>query len=188
MIAASRIAGEDRIGPVALAPLRAEHARALQPLLDDWAVARMLAEVPWPLPRDAVAELAARARAERGCDEFAILAGGSPVGIGSVRHPGSGAPPRLMPRLGFWIGRAFWGRGIATAAVAKLADHAFSRSSGERIGAGVFVDNPASRRVLEKLGFERVGGYPTPCRSRRTEVDVDDMHLTRTAWPEGAGR
>ncbi|MFZ5623796.1 MAG: GNAT family N-acetyltransferase [Gemmatimonadota bacterium] len=57
--------------------------------------------------------------------------------------------------LGYWLGRAFWGRGIATAAVRTLSDRALAEPDIYRLEAGVFSWNPASVRVLEKAGFVR---------------------------------
>jgi RimJ/RimL family protein N-acetyltransferase len=69
----------------------------------------------------------------------------------------------------YWIDRAFWGRGIATRALAELL-----RLVPERpVMARVAADNEASRRVLEKCGFRRVGedeGYAAARGSVITEL------------------
>jgi RimJ/RimL family protein N-acetyltransferase len=86
---------------------------------------------------------------------FAVLADGELVGgIGVV--PGHDVQ-RHSAEIGYWIGRRHWGRGIATAAVAAMTEHAFGPLDFVRLHAGVFVHNPASARVLEKCGFEREG-------------------------------
>lgn len=55
--------------------------------------------------------------------------------------------------VGYWLGRAYWGRGVATAALA-----AFLRDCPTRpLHARVVKDNAASRRVLEKCGFRVTG-------------------------------
>ena len=59
--------------------------------------------------------------------------------------------------IGYWLGEPFWGRGIMTAAVQAIADHAFSPLGYKRIETPVFAWNPASMRVLEKCGFAREG-------------------------------
>ena len=59
--------------------------------------------------------------------------------------------------IGYWLGEPFWGRGIMTAAVRAIADHAFSPLGFKRIETPVFAWNPASMRVLEKCGFLREG-------------------------------
>jgi RimJ/RimL family protein N-acetyltransferase len=58
--------------------------------------------------------------------------------------------------MGYWIARSHWSRGIATEACAALVD--IARTLGlEQLEGSHFLDNPASARVLEKLGFEPVG-------------------------------
>lgn len=59
--------------------------------------------------------------------------------------------------LGYWIGRRFAGRGHATAAVRSMVDFAFEDLGLHRIEAACVPANAASRRVLEKSGFEHEG-------------------------------
>lgn len=56
-------------------------------------------------------------------------------------------------RIGYWLGRRFWGRGIASRALAEFV----STISARPLVAYVAKHNAASMRVLEKCGFERVG-------------------------------
>lgn len=58
--------------------------------------------------------------------------------------------------IGYWVGRPYWGRGFATAAVALLVEEA-QRLGIRSLVAHVFPDNAASARVLEKNGFARQG-------------------------------
>lgn len=59
--------------------------------------------------------------------------------------------------FGYWLGEAFWGRGLATAAAGALLQHLAETRRFVRLQAPVFAWNPASMRVLEKLGFTREG-------------------------------
>lgn len=59
--------------------------------------------------------------------------------------------------IGYWLGEAVWGRGIATAAVAALTRHALTALGYRRVFATAFVENAASRRVLEKCGYRLEG-------------------------------
>lgn len=68
----------------------------------------------------------------------------------------------LVPRhrraeLGYWTGVEHWGRGYATEAGAATLDFGFGTLDLNRIEAHCFLDNPASSRVLEKLGFRSEG-------------------------------
>ena len=64
---------------------------------------------------------------------------------------------RRTAEIGYWLGEPFWGKGIATMAVAKMTDFAFSHFDLDRIQAEVFEWNPASSRVLEKAGYSLEG-------------------------------
>ena len=59
--------------------------------------------------------------------------------------------------IGYWLAKPFWGRGIMTAVVQRVCQHAFEEFSLTKITAHVFQHNPASARVLEKCGFQEEG-------------------------------
>lgn len=59
--------------------------------------------------------------------------------------------------LGYWIGRRYAGRGLATAAVRRLVAFAFEDLGLHRVEAACVPSNEASRRVLLKAGFEAEG-------------------------------
>ena len=70
------------------------------------------------------------------------------------------------PNVGYWIGRSFWGKGIATRAL-----QAFVLQLGERpLFAGIASDNHGSRRVLEKCGFVVTGEARSFSHVRNAEV------------------
>ena len=131
-----------------------EDAPALAVAIADRAIARNLASVPWPYRmRDAEAYLA--------CPRDPVLpslliferTGGAPQLIGSC---GLGRRPSGSVELGYWIATPFWGRGFATEACLALVDIARTLGLASLEGSH-FIDNPASARVLEKLGFEPLG-------------------------------
>jgi len=64
---------------------------------------------------------------------------------------------RKAPLIGYWLGEAYWGRGIMTQAVKLVVDYAFANLDITRLQAGIFSTNPASMRVLEKAGFVKEG-------------------------------
>lgn len=75
-------------------------------------------------------------------------------GIGAIACEGiAGA----TADFGYWLGEAFWGRGIATAAALAMVEHLMGAAQFSRLQAPVFAWNPASMRVLEKVGFTREG-------------------------------
>ena len=69
-------------------------------------------------------------------------------------HP---APEHDRAEVGYWIGKPFWGRGLATAALRLLLQFGFETLQLNRIEAGHFDYNPASGRVMEKAGMRFEG-------------------------------
>ncbi len=59
--------------------------------------------------------------------------------------------------VGFWLGPTLWGKGIVSAALQTLTEHAFATTDLVRLEAGVVAWNPASARVLEKVGYTLEG-------------------------------
>ena len=137
-----------------LRPGWAEDAPALARAITDEQVVRNLATAPWPLAlEDAEAFLAAPR--DPAMPSFLITerTAGDPVIVGAC---GLGRRPSGAVELGYWIGRTHWGKGFATEAGRALIDIARTLKL-PRLEASHFIDNPASGRVLEKLGFLPTG-------------------------------
>jgi len=186
MVRAAQEARAGRTPRLVFSPLDVRHAGALFELLNDWDVVKMLSEVPWPLSYGDVESFLARNADAK--DDFILMHESSPIGVMGVKAPGTGDPPRKMPRLGYWIGRKYWRRGFGAEAVSALVDHAFARCPHDRVGAGVFRENTASQRVLQKLGFTAIGPKVTHSRSRGANVEAIEMQITRAEWTDAKAR
>jgi len=66
---------------------------------------------------------------------------------------------RYSAEIGYWLGEAYWGRGLMTAVVRRFTEYAFDTFDLCRIYANVFEWNPASCRVLEKAGYVLEGRH-----------------------------
>ena len=64
---------------------------------------------------------------------------------------------RRSAEIGYWVGKAHWGRGIVTAAVRALTEYGFAHCDVVRIYALVFAPNEASAQVVRKAGYEFEG-------------------------------
>ena len=64
---------------------------------------------------------------------------------------------RLSAEIGYWLGEAVWGKGIATAAVRALSTYGFKELGLTRIFAVPLISSTASMRVLENAGYIREG-------------------------------
>ena len=143
-----------RTSRLLLRPGWAEDAPALAAAIADEMIVRNLATAPWPYSlRDAEAFLAQPR--DPAMPSFLIFerTDGAPQLVGSC---GLGRRPSGAVEMGYWIVRAHWGRGYATEAATALID--IGRTLGfSQLEGSHFVDNPASGRVLEKLGFRPLG-------------------------------
>ena len=87
--------------------------------------------------------------------ELAIEVEGKAVGgIGIMIKPDV---ERVCAELGYWLGERYWGRGIMTRAVKEMVNYSFANFPIRKLSSPVFEYNVASRRVLEKVGFELEG-------------------------------
>jgi RimJ/RimL family protein N-acetyltransferase len=168
-----------RTARLLLRPGFPEDAPALATAMSDKAIARNLAVVPWPYTlRDAEAFLASPR--DPVLPSFLIFerTEGAPLLIGSC---GLGRRPSGAVEMGYWIARSSWGQGFATEACSALIDVARTLRLASIEGSH-FIDNPASSRVLEKLGFEPLGIIaPRMSCARGEEVPARLMRLQLSA-------
>lgn len=143
-----------RTGRLLLRPGFPEDAPALAAAIGHSQVARNLANVPWPYgTSDAEAFLASPNDPLLPSLVVTERTGTEPRIVGGCRLS---RRPSGAVELGFWVAREHWGRGIATEAAAAVIDIARTLKLPV-IDAAHFLDNPASGRVLEKLGFRSTG-------------------------------
>ncbi|MDO9709155.1 bifunctional GNAT family N-acetyltransferase/(deoxy)nucleoside triphosphate pyrophosphohydrolase [Paracraurococcus lichenis] len=143
-----------------LRPLRAEDAAALHRLVNDWEVAKTLARVPFPYPRDLADTWIASTWAQIAAGEAWHLAivgeeNGEEVLVGCVGLTLS--RDRSAAELGYWVGRRFWGHGVAPEAAARLCRWALAHLDIATIRASALKDNPRSQAVLRRIGLRPAG-------------------------------
>ena len=96
---------------------------------------------------------------------FAVVADGRVIGCADVDEIQDGCG-----ELGYWLERDYWGRGLASEAAGAVHDFATRTLGLRRLVAGHAADNPASGRILLRLGFRHVADRSRLYRSRGTEV------------------
>ena len=156
------IAIDDRIQ---LRPWRREDLDALVRHADDEQVSRGTSDrFPFPYTRaDGVAFLSGQVVDLSG-PVFAIeIAGEACGGTGSSRLAGERA---VGAEIGYWLGRAHWGRGVMTQVVAAFAPRVADALGVLRLQATVLDFNVGSARVLEKNGFVEEGRLRCAVRKR----------------------
>lgn len=136
-----------------LRPGWVEDAPALAGAIDEQ-VARNTARIPWPYDVAAAEAFLSQPHAVHApnCLIFARTAKGARLigGVGLTADEDG-------HEIGYWLARPYWGLGFATEAADALLRSARHSLRIGRVHSGHFVDNPASGRVLRKLGFRPTG-------------------------------
>jgi len=160
-----------RTSRLTLRPAWPEDAAALTHAIAHEAVVTKLSRAPWPYTlQDAETFLAQPRGAE--APKFVILSHEAdyPQLVGGIAVWPDGDDHRAAHwELGYWLTPHAWGRGYATEAGRAVLHMARYALGVKRIHARHFVDNPASGRVLAKLGF-RATGHIEPLKSRARET------------------
>lgn len=88
--------------------------------------------------------------------------------------------------LGYWLGVPYWGQGYATEAGREMLRYGFEEVNLHRIFATHFKHNPASGRVLKKLGMRYEGCQRQHLQKLGEFVDSEMYGLLRHEWKAGA--
>jgi len=161
-----------------LRPGWAEDAPALARAIGEEAIVRNLARAPWPYHIDDAREFLARPADPLLPGLLVFLrTRGAPRLIGGMGLHRDGAG---QAELGYWIARPFWGLGFATEAGRAMVALGHRSLKLARIVAHHHLDNPASGRVLRKLGF-RPTGEIAPRRSLGRAADAPCALFERDA-------
>jgi RimJ/RimL family protein N-acetyltransferase len=153
-------------------------AKALATLVNDRRIAEMTTRIPYPYALADAEEFLAAANRTDGEAVFLITARDATLlGTCGIARP-SGQPPEL----GYWLGVPYWGQGFATEAARAVIDHAFADLGYDALVSGARVSNPASRRVLEKCGFQWTGVGLYRIRALNSSAPIDRFRLDRGLW------
>lgn len=156
----------------------ADDAATIADMAHDWEIARRMARLPHPYGiddgrfflRDIVpSELA-----------WAITSVPDGILVGIAGLVPDGATKTV--ELGYWLGRQYWGQGLATEAAQAIIKYGFEILELPIIISGCFVDNFTSRRVLAKIGFEETGVNERTCLAAGADLSFIEMRLELLDW------
>ena len=155
---------------------RHDDQKAIARLANDRRVAANTTKLPHPYGMDDAERFIAAANRQDGETTFVIVLEDTPIGVCGVD------PREDGPEMGYWLGVPYWGQGYATEAARAVIDHAFAILHHEALQAGTRVSNPASRRVLEKCGFQWTGVRLSRIRAINSAAPSDRFRLDRRLW------
>jgi ribosomal-protein-serine acetyltransferase len=114
---------------------------------------------------------------------YAILPRGEPLmaGVADLYHIRWHA---RQAEVGIWLGRDYWGRGIAAAANELLLEQAFQELALERVVYSIATENTRSQRAFEKMGARREGSVLLYSSRLRRDVEHFVYRILRSEWEE----
>lgn len=125
----------------------------------DWEVARRLARVPHPYTEEDARYFLNVIVPGETVWAITLRSSGAVVGMVGLTPSGEAG----IAELGYYVDQGHWGRGIATEAAGSVVAYGFEGLKLQVITSGHFLDNPASGRVLVKLGFIESGRSDRSC-------------------------
>ncbi len=172
-----------------LRPFQLDDAPTVERLAGAREVAQMTLNIPHPyepgmgaawignhrerLERDSELTLAITLRNEAGRRD-----GDTCIGAISLM----GAPAHVRAELGYWMGVPYWGHGHCTEAARAIVGYGFERMGLQRVCAFHFAHNPASGRVMQKIGMTREGCLREHVLKDGRRVDLVCYGLLRSEW------
>jgi ribosomal-protein-alanine N-acetyltransferase len=168
-----------------LRPFALDDAPAVQRLASDREVALNTLLIPHPYPDGAAEEWIKGHDDQSNNHIFAIAprAGGEVMGAIGLHADRQ----HERAEIGYWIGVPYWGNGYATEAAKAVVAYAFDNLGAHRVFAFHFTRNPASGRVLQKIGMQREGTMRQHLLKWGEHVDVDYYGVVRGEWGMGKG-
>ncbi|HEU4561646.1 MAG TPA: GNAT family N-acetyltransferase, partial [Longimicrobium sp.] len=163
-------------------------ARTVDTLAGVYEVAHTTQHIPYPYPEGAAEEWITRHPREWASGEgptYAVTLAGDGTLVGAVGL--SLTPQHVKGELGYWIGVPYWGQGYATEAARALVDFGFTALGLHRVEARCFCRNPASGRVLQKLGMALEGTHRESVRRWERFEDVAFYGVLAREWTGGIG-
>ena len=162
---------------------RVADAKAIARYSSRWEVARMTSRIPHPYPAGEAERFIFTAREANalGRDLILVIAPirgkREPIGMISLES-------RLQGRLtiGYALAPEVWGKGLATEAALAAIEAGFTLTNAIEMLATAHVENPASRRVLDKCGFAHTGAGLEGAPARGGMVPCDRFRLERAVW------
>lgn len=160
-----------RTSRLILRPLKSADFDAFWPMVSDEGTVRMLLSWPWPAD-----PLYLRGRLKNGYGRLGMASAIEREGVvvGMIGYSGGD--------IWYFMSPEARGQGYGTEALNAKVAQAFADPDVAHLNAGTWDDNPASMRVLDKAGFEKVGWSRAYCRGRNDHAEGPEYRLTRDKW------
>lgn len=171
-------------GRLILRPLMEQDSESLYQNVKEYDIAKWTINIPHPYPEDGAINFIKESQEhlEKGLAyNFAILLKETSELVGVMSLIGVNKKNKNA-ELGYWIGKRFWNKSIATEAALKMLEFGFEGLNLERISSRCFHDNAPSRRVMEKIGMEYEGKFRNEILKENKFIDIIYYAIIKEDW------
>lgn len=169
-----------------LRPISESDAPDIYKNVKEYDIAKWTINIPHPYPKDGAIKFIKQTKElmKKGLSyELAIQIESTKEVVGVIslmkvdrRHKNA--------ELGYWVGKKFWNRGIATEAASKVMEFGFQVLNLERIYAKCFHNNEVSRKVMEKVGMKLEGKFRHEVFKENKFIDTLYYGILKEDWKE----
>ena len=157
-----------------------EDVDAMVTLVNNWEITKWLSNVPYPyLQSDGIGFVKRSKQKHETGSSYNYLVFFQDTLVGGV---GLSFQENGIYDLGYWVGKQYWGQGIATEASYALLSFGFDNLRQTKVQAGYFDGNDASARVLKKLGFVNLGRTKLFSKSQNQVLCDHMMYLEKCGF------
>ncbi|WP_300729378.1 GNAT family protein [uncultured Bacteroides sp.] len=170
---------ETRIYSACIRPWRKEDVAALTDNLNNkkiWDNCRD--SLPYPYTEKDAVSFIHYAMLQSEQNEFCIEVEGEAAG--NISFTRGTDVERFNAEVGYWLAEKYWGKGITTRMLREAVRIYFNQTDVERLFADVYETNEASMRVLEEVGFHRIGLKRRACYKNGRFLNAYSYELLRT--------
>jgi RimJ/RimL family protein N-acetyltransferase len=172
-----------------LRPFGNSDAAEVMRLAGERAIADTTANIPHPYKEGMAEEWISKHQETFDRDEgvaFAITRKHDDVLVGAISL--MGMEKGHQAELGYWIGKPYWGHGYCTEAARAVLRYAFSDLALARVHASHFAQNPASGRVMQKIGMRHEGCRRQHVKKWDQMEDLDVYGILKPEWETAANQ
>ncbi len=162
-----------------------DDAQDIERLAGAYEIARMTLNIPHPYPQGAAVKWLKQMLnpdEPRGYSFAVLLHDQTFIGMTGIH------PHTIFSRaeIGYWMGVPYWGKGYMSEAARRVLQFGFEELDLRRIQATYLTENPASRRVMEKIGMTYEGTLRSYVQKDGEDKDLGMCAIVREEWESGS--
>ncbi|WP_336605205.1 GNAT family N-acetyltransferase [Sulfoacidibacillus ferrooxidans] len=168
-----------------LRPFELDDAQRVRELAGDYEIAKTTLNIPHPYPEGAAEAFINRSHevAKEGTHyDFAIVRKHDNALVGAIALGITSRYKRA--EMAYWTGSPYWGKGYMTEAASRLVKFGFEELDLNRIYAFAFTSNPASSKVMRKIGMNYEGTLVQHVLKWDQYYDLDAYGILRQTYHE----